>query len=173
MDQESHPAETSFDVERWTDALISDAQRKAFEGASLGDSAGASVDQELAESLGAGNVTLGSTEVDEPQWVALVQQSPDLLQFGATLAWGMVRGFKCNGWQQVFKCAKPLATHVAFTTKGLFPLPVDLRFLKEISGPPLGFDPAAAKQAWCGLVAMGLNLLHGCAGPFPCIRIAP
>ena len=66
---------------------------------------------------------------------------------------------------------KPNATFVASNAnRELFPLPVNLEWLRVSAWPPGGFSRSQCEGAWVELVAVALNLLHGCAGPFPTHR---
>lgn len=158
------------EVLKWTEELIGEAQAKAFETISAGGNTPAPCGGVLCASPEAGGVSLGHGEMTEGQWRLRLHACPDLAQLGPMVVWGMVRGYVVDEWLQIFKSVKPLATSVATTSRGLCPLPVDLTSFKAVQWPLHGFDRAASKQAWCGLVTTALNLLYGEVGPFPSTR---
>ena len=109
----------------------------------------------------------------EGQWSSRVYSCTDLSHFGLLLAWGMANGFYLKGMSFLEKFAKPFATEVANAKyRGLFPLPVNLSFLKDLAWPLSSFPRHLCDLAWLQLIALALNQLNGDTPPYPAERRA-
>ena len=115
--------------------------------------------------------TLCTTPSSEEDWRQLTLNSRDAAQLGRCLPWGLAHGYTLKGMEILDKVAKPFATAVASKTyKSLFPLPMDLGFLKGSCWPTAGFPGPTCHLAWLQLVVMALNQLFGCDPPYPAHR---
>ena len=111
---------------------------------------------------------LGPVVLDQQAWRECLMSAGDLAQFGASLGWGLARGFVAHGFDLVLSLVKPVATQVAFNKmKGLFPLPVDLSSVFTGEWPAGGFSADQCARAWTCLAAAALNHLHGEKPPYP------